>query len=565
MPMALLLVAAVLAAGAPTVSVMPFDNRTGDGAYDVMEKGLADMLLTDLSGAQGLVVVERSRLNEVIGELKLQRSALFDASTVQKIGKLLGATHLVTGQLLKVAPELRVDVRLVEIGTGKVLYGANVAGKPDRLFELEQELVTRFLDGLGQKGVLPSRSGPAKLETLLAYSQALAHADDGDLKTASTKLAAVMKADAGFRLAKERYAELLKKLREAGAKREQALTAGEAELLARIDAVLSKPPDPKRSNGLGDWLGYRAMRATFVLAQLKKLLGPPTVPKNKQVTLVRRSQRAAARPLVREYFERYRVLIADLERYRGRSDSTPDHQRANELGLGEYSEVGYEGWFGRVHLADWVIHGHSHRSSDVLRRLSPSPAVLEPSLVEPALQLYAEAAELAAKEEYEALSSRSEVALAHGAALLALGRKEDAMARWQQALDEMPTSPKYKDLEERVELALGIHPKWKALDALKGCDRTVESAWGGAPHTLIAYDPEGLFARAAQLEKWCKTGPVPYPGLPAAGYINIAYAAAIEGDCPRWARATAAAKAISADAAIQLDDFAAAGCAEWDQ
>ncbi|MBL8956966.1 MAG: hypothetical protein JNK82_39705 [Myxococcaceae bacterium] len=562
--MNVLLVVAVLAAGAsPTLTVMPFDNRTGDAVYDVMEKGFADMLLTDLAATEGLVVVERSRLNEIIGELKLQRSALFDASTVQKVGKLCGASHVVTGQLLKVAPELRVDVRLVEIATGKVLYGANVAGKPDRLFELEQELVTRFLDGLGRKGVLPTRSGPAKLETLLAYSQALAHADDGDLKTASTRLAAVMKTDSGFRLAKERYAELLKRLREAGARREQVMGAGEAELLARIDGVLAEPPGPKRKE-VGVWLGYRAMRATFVLAQLSKLLGPPTVPNTKQVTLVRRSQREAARPLVRDFFERYRTLIDDVDRYHERVESTPDHQRAKELGLGDYSEVGYAGWFGRVHLADWVLQGESHRSSDVLRRLSPSPAVLEPSLVEPALKLYEEAAALAEKEKYQSLEARSDVALAHGAALLALGRKEEAMARWQQALDEMPTSPKYKELEERVELALGVHPRWKALDALKGCDRTVESAWGGAPMQLLAYDAEGLFARAAQLERWCKAGKVPYPGLPASGYINIAQAAAIFGDCPRFTRATAAARAISAETVSWLEDFGA-GCTEWDK
>ena len=139
----------------------------------------------------------------------------------------------------------------------------------------------------------------------------------------------------------------------------------------------------------------------------------------------------------------------------------------------------------------------SVRRSDLVRGLSPVPAALEPALVEPALELYVKAAEVAAKEKNDRLREMSEVAIAHGAALLSLGRKEEAMARWQAALDEMPTSPMYQEIEERLEKALGIHSRWKALDALKGCDRTVESAWGAAGRTKVVagYDTAVLAGR----------------------------------------------------------------------
>src|SRR6185436_20368074 len=98
---------------------------------------------------EGVTVVERARLDEVIGELKLQQGKLFDPKTAQKLGKLLGATHAVAGSLYKADPELRIDLRLVEVATGKVLLGQQVVGAPSALFELEQKLVEKFVGALG--------------------------------------------------------------------------------------------------------------------------------------------------------------------------------------------------------------------------------------------------------------------------------------------------------------------------------------------------------------------------------------------------------------------------------
>src|SRR5207245_76973 len=76
---------------APIVAVLYFDNNTGDPAMDALQKGLADMMITDLAAVDGVTVVERSRLQAVVGELALQRGKYFDQQTAVKLGKGVGA------------------------------------------------------------------------------------------------------------------------------------------------------------------------------------------------------------------------------------------------------------------------------------------------------------------------------------------------------------------------------------------------------------------------------------------------------------------------------------------
>src|SRR5687767_1329816 len=75
------------------VAVLYFDNNTGDASLDVLQKGFADMMVTDLSSVDALQLVEREKLQAIIEEQKLQRSRYFDPKTAVKLGKLVGAQY----------------------------------------------------------------------------------------------------------------------------------------------------------------------------------------------------------------------------------------------------------------------------------------------------------------------------------------------------------------------------------------------------------------------------------------------------------------------------------------
>src|SRR5688500_17930937 len=96
-------------AGAPfSVAVPYFDNNTGQAQLDPLAKGLADMLISDLSQVASLRIVERQKLNQVLAELKLSRSKFIDPKTAQKLGKGLAAQYILSGGYTLVGDTLRI-------------------------------------------------------------------------------------------------------------------------------------------------------------------------------------------------------------------------------------------------------------------------------------------------------------------------------------------------------------------------------------------------------------------------------------------------------------------------
>jgi curli biogenesis system outer membrane secretion channel CsgG len=85
---------------------------------------VGELLSAEVSGAlqrTGVyVVVERARLLRVLEELRLGSSELADDETRLRVGRLLGARYMVFGGYQVVGSQLRLDVRLVEVETGKI-------------------------------------------------------------------------------------------------------------------------------------------------------------------------------------------------------------------------------------------------------------------------------------------------------------------------------------------------------------------------------------------------------------------------------------------------------------
>jgi curli biogenesis system outer membrane secretion channel CsgG len=66
-------------------------------------------------------VVERERLRLVLEELKLGTTSLVDESTRLRLGKLVGATLMVFGGYQTVGDMVRLDLRLVEVESGRTV------------------------------------------------------------------------------------------------------------------------------------------------------------------------------------------------------------------------------------------------------------------------------------------------------------------------------------------------------------------------------------------------------------------------------------------------------------
>lgn len=138
-------------ANAKRLAIIYFDNSGGDPSMDKLKKGLADMLITDLSNVRMLDIVERDKLEAILKEQKLSNSKEFDPSTAAKVGKLLGAQMILTGGYFEMLGSLRIDARFIDVETGKILKADGVDGQTSSFFKIQKQLSWKIINNMDAK------------------------------------------------------------------------------------------------------------------------------------------------------------------------------------------------------------------------------------------------------------------------------------------------------------------------------------------------------------------------------------------------------------------------------
>lgn len=196
---------------AKTIAVSPFENL-GQQTYAPLSKGLAAMIITDLSKVKTLKVVERVQLKALLDELKLSQSGLVDAKSALRVGKLLGAGKITTGSLLDLDQEkIRLDAAVTQTESGKSLTNSEVHGELPTFFKLEKELVFKILCGIGHcPESLDSQTKEAvgtihtrNFKAFRLYSQGLEYLDQSKYREASRSFFLAVEEDPEFELARK--------------------------------------------------------------------------------------------------------------------------------------------------------------------------------------------------------------------------------------------------------------------------------------------------------------------------------------------------------------------------
>ena len=223
----------------PTVAILYFDYSGKDESLVVLKKGLAQMVITDLSGLTAVRIVERERLEEILDELKLGASAKIDPATAAKVGKLLGARYMVMGGYFDLLGSLRVDARVVEVETGRIIRSVGSIGKGDDFLELERKIAVELEKILTSDAITatpPARTGqvdpttpreiktptpeiktppPARpkqlrTKTALKWARALDAIDRGNKEEATATLTQVVAEQPDFALAQGELTRLMR-------------------------------------------------------------------------------------------------------------------------------------------------------------------------------------------------------------------------------------------------------------------------------------------------------------------------------------------------------------------
>lgn len=211
------------------VAVMPFRFTGSDSSLRPLERGMAELVTTDLARASALTVVERARLQALLDEMALQRAA-GDSTTAVRAGRMLQAGRLVQGGILLVgAEQLRVDAAIVDVPTSAAVGGASGDDRLGALFDLEKRLVLDLFTSMGvtltpaERRSLEDRP-TRSLAAFLSYSQGLMAEDAGDFDAARRFFDNAFRIDPGFGAAAQRSAETA------------AIAAGEQVTTATVEA-----------------------------------------------------------------------------------------------------------------------------------------------------------------------------------------------------------------------------------------------------------------------------------------------------------------------------------------
>lgn len=118
----------------PVVAIWPIQNATTQHLDDQMLT-LLSSIETALVNTSSVLVVDRSRQEDLAREIGIQQDAIYDQRSAQRLGRQLGAQYFFTGKITSVDERLnnqrRVQytlfLQVIEIETGLIRFQNEVA------------------------------------------------------------------------------------------------------------------------------------------------------------------------------------------------------------------------------------------------------------------------------------------------------------------------------------------------------------------------------------------------------------------------------------------------------
>ena len=133
--------------GSPILAVTDFRNITANAEDDWLGTGISETVTADLRGFEGVTVVPRGRVHELMRTLGQQTGDADDRLRI-RAGRELGARWVLTGSFQRAADAVRVTASLLDVATGRAVHTTKVDGRLNEIFSLQDRLVRDVAEGL---------------------------------------------------------------------------------------------------------------------------------------------------------------------------------------------------------------------------------------------------------------------------------------------------------------------------------------------------------------------------------------------------------------------------------
>jgi TolB-like protein len=115
------------------VAVLPFSHASKSAQYEPLAEAMGEMIAACLGNSKELTFVDRRDLDKVLREHEITLSGIVDAKTKIEVGKLLGASHVLTGAVTVVGKRLRINAHLFEVDSARLLRSESAKESIEKL------------------------------------------------------------------------------------------------------------------------------------------------------------------------------------------------------------------------------------------------------------------------------------------------------------------------------------------------------------------------------------------------------------------------------------------------
>jgi non-specific serine/threonine protein kinase len=124
-----------------SVAVLRFNNVTKIPEDDWLGVGIAETVTADLKNIEGMVVIGRELIYEVLRRWSAENQTDFDEKFATRVGREVGARWIIGGAYQRIGEMLRITARFVEVATGEVVKTVKIDGSMSEVFDLQDKIV----------------------------------------------------------------------------------------------------------------------------------------------------------------------------------------------------------------------------------------------------------------------------------------------------------------------------------------------------------------------------------------------------------------------------------------
>ena len=128
--------------GKTIIAIVDFQNTSQNARLDYLEKTIPEAISTTMARSGRLEIVERSRLEAALTEMDMSMLGIVDEETAAELGRAVGATTIMVGSFVSISGFVRINARLIDVQTARVLTAESVQGPEagEGLFNLMDQI-----------------------------------------------------------------------------------------------------------------------------------------------------------------------------------------------------------------------------------------------------------------------------------------------------------------------------------------------------------------------------------------------------------------------------------------